>query len=988
MERENFYVLLELTVDPPENDPEVIKAAIKTKRSEWSKLRNHPTKGPEAQLHLDLIKDIEQVMQDDDLRQQEAQAARKIIQQQQAEQYKKLDNDIQLLSLKGKIFEKEIAGLQKKFSNIPESEIRKRIKVPITKAQQVKARITLDATTVKTISEALKIVKQSSLYEFLSLAPTSSLKTLLERAKSLESDIRKIGKKDAIVTAKQVLAGQCLSIFKTEEQKNAYDTSLARERLTELDGDLETAGMDGEVSAQEYDLLVKKAVEWGLRKEEADEHIKDYCKKRKWAIQVPSTLAVDELKQCGVCGVFNPAGAVNCSDCRAPLEVECPKCKKRNPSTNRSCTQCGFPIGDMPNALDLIRQAKLAMGRNELDTAIRLFKEAEIYWPDNAEVVQFLQKLQKQKAEIEKFARQLIDEINQRLYYQARATLVKLRQLDANHPALARKETIEQRIALAEKLVRQAKSTTNEDEVIDAYTAAIAECKDCAEAVEAMEKLPPSPPKDMQTGVSSCSISLNWTRSSSKGAISYRIVRKEKSQPVNSSDGDILAEETTQTVYDDPITEPGQIYYYGVYAIRAMVVSQEGAVVGPVMRLGEVENLQVKATDSRITLDWKPPKRAKAIEVWRQIGRLPTKPSDGIKLSGVRLDGLTDSKLENGTFYGYLICTIFGDERGKDRFSDGQTCQASPMEPPSPVEDLAVKKIKGTIELTWTPPEKGSLQLFHSKQPFSSSAGAIISVSQLADIGSPIPIQRAGYTQFPANFQGLIHIIPFTVKGDTAVVGQSQQIASIDDVENLRGSISYGNIYLEWDWHQGAMTVVVAYRSDTYPVAHNDPKAVIKTFTKRQYERESGFVVKNPEAQDYYFTVFVVADEDVNKIYSAGQQCSLSNAEAQEIHYEVKISKSIFGKTSAELILWSSDGNVNMPEAVLVKRVGNLPHEKSAGTVICTVPQGTEIGKRPVKFEIPIQELKKKGYAKLFLVDGGLAKQFRLLSPKEKLQLF
>ena len=172
-------------------------------------------------------------------------------------------------------------------------------------------------------------------------------------------------------------------------------------------------------------------------------------------------------------------------------------------------------------------------------------------------------------------------------------------------------------------------------------------------------------------------------------------------------------------------------------------------------------------------------------------------------------------------------------------------------------------------------------------------------------------------------------------------------------------------------------------------MAYNDSKAISKTFTKRQYERESGFVVKNPEPQDYFFTVYVVAGEGDNKIYSAGQQCFLSNAETVEIQYEVKISRSLFGKRSAQLILWSKDGTVNLPEAVLIKRVGNLPQGKSAGTVICTVPQGTSIGKGRVKIKIPIEELRKNGYAKLFLVDGSLAKQYRLMSPKkEKLQLF
>ncbi len=72
MQRENYYILLELSVDPPENDPEIIEKAIQTKKIEWSRLRNHPTKGLQIQKFINMIPDIENVMRDETLRQEEA----------------------------------------------------------------------------------------------------------------------------------------------------------------------------------------------------------------------------------------------------------------------------------------------------------------------------------------------------------------------------------------------------------------------------------------------------------------------------------------------------------------------------------------------------------------------------------------------------------------------------------------------------------------------------------------------------------------------------------------------------------------------------------------------------------------------------------------------------------------------------------------------------------------------------------------------------
>ena len=69
MLRENYYVILELSIDPPENDLDIIEKTIQSKKAEWSRMRNHPTKGLQAQKYINMIPNIQEVMLSDELTQ-------------------------------------------------------------------------------------------------------------------------------------------------------------------------------------------------------------------------------------------------------------------------------------------------------------------------------------------------------------------------------------------------------------------------------------------------------------------------------------------------------------------------------------------------------------------------------------------------------------------------------------------------------------------------------------------------------------------------------------------------------------------------------------------------------------------------------------------------------------------------------------------------------------------------------------------------------
>jgi hypothetical protein len=377
MDITNYYLLLELPLDPPEEDAEAIESAIKSKQSQWSRARNHPTKGTLAQQYIGMIPEIRKVMGDPELRQKEAKAARKILREKEREKYAVLDRHLAILMSKGEIADAEIGELAKRHGiseeqvrarkekkggffkvgrevdrllrsgkmndkqiqklaasggldveklrnwvrlkekekraeieryaarsgrrgfitteeiallgqlhGVPEETILKRVKCPIKQKGEpgTEAPAPLERTVEKVINDKLSIVGKSSLYDFLDVPPSADLYTVQKKSAEKETEIRRSSQKDAAATASGALAGHCIAVFKTEESRKAYDISLTRSRLGELNADIDAAGIPGRIWPQAFDILVRLAVKLGMDVDEADAYVASYCEGRGWPV--------------------------------------------------------------------------------------------------------------------------------------------------------------------------------------------------------------------------------------------------------------------------------------------------------------------------------------------------------------------------------------------------------------------------------------------------------------------------------------------------------------------------------------------------------------------------------------------------------------------------------------------------------------------------------------------------------------------------------
>ncbi len=403
MSETNYYLLLELS--PEEKDQSKIKAAINRKQTLWSSQRNHPTKGREAQKNLEKLPEIKKVMMDEALRAEQAKAARDFTAKKEMEKFKKIDSAIRSMSKKGHMLKEEFEKLARKFL-IPEEELKKRIKVDIVE-NKPKAPKKLEPTIQKKIADSLKIIEKENLYDFLELSPGSSIDALMKKTKEIARDLKRNSNTGADNTAKKELAGICKIQFKSQEKKNIYDAALRSLRFGPLDKDIDIAGLDEIIDADEFEDLLTKAEKIGLKREEAQDYIKEYCKDNNWSVEIVVRSSGSEYKKCGKCGAANPLDAKNCTTCNYPLEVMCPKCNHVTPAANISCGNCDFSIGDMPKALPLLEEAKEARDKGDIKKAVGLFDQVLLFWPNHPEALTLTREIKDRETKISQLTGQL-----------------------------------------------------------------------------------------------------------------------------------------------------------------------------------------------------------------------------------------------------------------------------------------------------------------------------------------------------------------------------------------------------------------------------------------------------------------------------------------------------------------------------------------------------------------------------------------------------
>ena len=138
---------------------------------------------------------------------------------------------------------------------------------------------------------------------------------------------------------------------------------------------------------------------------------------------------------------------------------------------------------------------------------------------------------------------------------------------------------------------------------------------------------------------------------------------------------------------------------------------------------------------------------------------------------------------------------------------------------------------------------------------------------------------------------------------------------------------------------------------------------------------------------NYYFCIYSVVDYNEKRLFSEGQRRLVVNKTPSEIFYEIKRKRNLLGKLKAvELILSTTDKEINLPQLALVGKFGNMPLQKSDGKSVFSTDYQTITNDKSVALNLPIENISRNMYVKLFFLDDSNSKLYRIISPaKEKL---
>ena len=279
----NFYELLKL--DPAITDRGQIEKVIERNRQEWNRWVENPVREGDARLYLGLLSRIRKVLLDPEFESQ-----RKV----QAEEYRKrnqseveeLDQILRLEAGKElRIEETRLTELSDVFSktsksSFTEQQIRERCKqlrisiVPKGTISE-KAKL-LDTAMYRDIEKNLSIAGDSDLYAMLK-APfgLQNRQKLLDEAESVLKEAR-LRPSQAVWTARSVLAGHCLVLFKDEVMQSRYDLTAQQAKIGKvLDALIDQATNNGVLTLQWWEHLLKKARDAGISDDVATSYIKE-----------------------------------------------------------------------------------------------------------------------------------------------------------------------------------------------------------------------------------------------------------------------------------------------------------------------------------------------------------------------------------------------------------------------------------------------------------------------------------------------------------------------------------------------------------------------------------------------------------------------------------------------------------------------------------------------------------------------------------------
>ena len=683
----NWYLRLELSVDPPVNKEQDIREAIDKKMTEWQNGVNHPKKGAEYRDNLTLIS-------------------------------KTGVNDICALLL--------APNYQPVQASSPKSE-----KTLINESMKNKI-----MERCRMLDEALKKQgKEKSLYE-------KYYERFLGSCIGWKSSCREMHKllADSVYSTPYDLLGinngaREVEIWVAHEKKyqelkvNGLNTGNKQQRkVIELLGQVKVI-LDNMRGLYPYDAWCVYNVLDSLKKNIKDKRLNqnDFSSKEKeiQSLIKPSEKAHDLLLK------FCEKHSID-AEC-----VPCPVCGKFNYQSGKKCIHCGAPMKGTKDAEDRYKKAQEALNRLAFDDARKFLSDAMELW-ENVDTENLEDKIRSLEKELGGPLKELGRVIAEKRYCRAKEIYQELQKKSKAYRNDNLQEDIEQELKEAFDYLEKAKKIASKENLTDQelrdqamYCAKAKEhCTDLDDIDEYMP--PPKSVEDFRINFKEEQHSnfLSWKGLANDVAIEYVVVRSEHGPINDCKDGMILWQGEGKTQYEDNSILSKVSYYYNVFVKRGNKYSKgaknSDLYLGaqchevPVPGLRKVKD--VKRCGNNLVIWFSPadiPIEAVGFCVEELSDTQKTRPSNSSEVIPLPCGELSIEKrnvLDERRKYTFLIWTQcgFGEKREIRDFSKPLQITFDDTQANDPLDDIVYSFSVKKKLIIFGRPEKITLS-FHSK---------------------------------------------------------------------------------------------------------------------------------------------------------------------------------------------------------------------------------------------------------------------------------
>lgn len=904
MERDNYYIILELPFDPPEEDATLIENQIRKKSRYWSKYAEDPNLGMLCKKYLNLVPDMRAVMSNMGKRRMEAKDAARIA-------YAKIEKELSIVAKRGYLYKSEVRAVANK-CKVEETAVQKVCTVKIVEDEKkgkerieerkegFHGKILLSMEEKPRFSDKydqatpyLEALGKEDYYDFLNINGKMSrlrdmpAKRLLELTNNF---FIRNAKHTVEESAMEKISMMCKDTFSSEEGKKDYDRYLLWQKIGEVMGRIQFAAS--------YTMsLVEEQREEALRQLIAIQGNQEYCR----------TLLEE------YCKVYHIA-----------------------------CDRSGAVAGTTQQEVKPKRYDYNETVQNKL----RMIKEY----------------------------------IVTKRFYAAQEELKKIVAIDDQFEDIMLESTIEDGLNRAKKCVRMAGSTRNEGQVVAACIEALDACIDYPGIQDILERFPVRPPSNFTV---SCDTEhhcnrLQWNYLMTEVKILFYIIRKHTDRPTNLNDGELIATTASYSYVDETII-PGDIYYYAIFASRMGVNSSGNVYPIAVQNLYDVSEVECICSDHMVRIEWKSPLPNAQIEVYKQRNVIPERVATAKVNQTISSYGFIDYDVENETQYGYLIVVAY-QYHSKMYYSKGKSLIAKPRSVLKEVEEIVIKSIrsKNRFIIEWKEPERGLIRFYYSDTVVAYAKGQMVKMSDVTMHLKPLQVNKnqPGKGIFTIE-EGMFTIVGVTIRGEEGLIGEKTTVVNQEAMKVPGVTNSAGAIHILGEWPEGAESLLVLSRRDTYPTDMEDKEAQVLKVPKAMFDQTKTIKIEKLADKDYYFLIFAKYFIDGKYYYSLGTQTYYITSKKEIITYSTKIKGILAANRRLELTFTGERKDFSLPDLQIYIGNGFPPIYRSSGKLISQV--GSRLVKGSYTHTIPLSEIPENAYVKVF-IEHELEEQNYLLS--------